>query len=185
MRASTSARRAGSSQTGPTGRPVRAASGLVAELKMTLSHCGPRASTMAWHGSPARVSRSESATTSPIVAGFGSNGPSQVSPGASKRTTPGSTIAPAGRIVPRMTRGTGSAMTSSLPSPFCTLATAASAKTSAPAATAARVCSALVATMPKSQGGTSVGSVVAWTGAVNPKVVSRLVAALLCTSTHR
>ena len=63
-----------------------------------------------------------------------------------------------------MTRGTSSATTSSLPSPFCTLATAASAKTSAQAATAARVCSALVATMPKSQGGTSAGSVVAWTG---------------------
>ena len=131
---------------------------------MTLSHWGPRASTTAWHGRPARVSRSDSATTSPIVAGFGSNGPSQVSPSASKRTTPGSTIAPAGRIVPRMTRGTSSAMTSSLPSPFCTLATAASAKTSRHGlATAARVCSALVATMPKSQGGTSVGSVVAWT----------------------
>ena len=52
MRASTSARSAGSSQTGPTGRPVSAASGLVAELKTTLSHWGPRASTMAWHGRP-------------------------------------------------------------------------------------------------------------------------------------
>ncbi len=52
-----------------------------------------------------------------------------------------------------------------MPSPFCTLATAASANTSAHAATAARVCSALVATMPSEHGGTSAADVRAWTGA--------------------
>ena len=61
-----------------------------------------------------------------IGAGRGSNGPNQESPGASYRTTPGATTAPAVMMLPRMTRGTSSAMTSSLPSPFCTLTTAAS-----------------------------------------------------------
>src|SRR5690349_13609425 len=50
--ASTWPRRARSVQRGPIGSPVSAASGLVAELKMTFVHCGPRASASACVRSP-------------------------------------------------------------------------------------------------------------------------------------
>ena len=69
-------------------------------------------------------------------------------------------------MLPRMTRGTSSAITSSLPSPFCTLTTAASARAVRAPSTAARVCSALVATRPKSHAGRSRPSVLARTSAV-------------------
>ena len=52
-------------------------------------------------------------------------------------------------------------MASSFPSPFCTVATQPSAKAWAVASTAAEVCIAFVATMPKSHGGSSAASDVA------------------------
>ena len=56
-------------------------------------------------------------------------------------------------VVPLITRGAYRAMISSLPTPFCTLHTAASANALAVAARATSVCSDLVATMPNWQGG--------------------------------
>ena len=70
-------------------RPVSAATGLVAELKISLVHWAPRASVSAVVGRPPRVSNAASWRTSSIRAGCGSNGPIQVSPGASRCTTPG------------------------------------------------------------------------------------------------
>ena len=95
------------------------------------------------------------------AAGCGSKGPSVVSPLTSHCTTPGSTIFPAGNVVPRMTRATCCATTSSLPTPFCTVATAPSAKAWAVAAIAPSVCIAFVATIPKSHAGSADASVVA------------------------
>ena len=110
---------------GPTGSPVSAASGLVAALKMTFVHCGPRASSSACVRSPPSVSspasRSDLAHRARASA---RTARTSESPGASYRTTPGATTAPAVTMLPRMTRGTSSAMTSSFPSPFCTLTTA-------------------------------------------------------------
>ena len=81
---------------------------------------------------------------------------------------------PAGKVVPRITRGTCWAISSSLPTPFCTLQTAPSAKIADAAAIAEAVCIDLVATMPKSQGGISPASVRAWTGAtISARPVSR------------
>jgi len=65
-------------------------------------------------------------------------------------------------VVPLITRGTYRAMISSLPTPFWTLHTAASAKAAAVAARAAPVCRDLVATMPNSQGGIWAPSPRAW-----------------------
>jgi hypothetical protein len=70
---------------------------------------------------------------------------------------------PAGKVVPRTTRSTCCAIASSLPTPFCTDATHPPANARAAAATAAPVCIAFVATMPKSQAGSSRASVVART----------------------
>ena len=80
---STWASRAGSVHTCPTVSPVRAESGLVAELKTTLVHCGPRASASAWVTRPPRVSRPASRAIRAGSAGLGSNGPNDESPGAS------------------------------------------------------------------------------------------------------
>ena len=63
--------------------------------------------------------------------------------------------------MPRITRSTCAASTSSLPSPFCTVATQPSANACAVASIAGSVCIAFVATMPKSQAGSSAASVVA------------------------
>ena len=60
-----------------------------------------------------------------------------------------------------MTRSTCAASVSSLPRPFCTVATQPSANACAVAAIADSVCIAFVATMPKSHGGISAGSAVA------------------------
>ena len=84
-----------------------------------------------------------------------------MSPLTSHCTTPGSTILPAGNVVPRMTRSTWRATTSSLPTPFCTVATAPSAKACAAAAMAPSVCIDFVATIPKSHAGSADASVVA------------------------
>ena len=70
-------------------------------------------------------------------------------------------IFPAGKVVPRITRSTCAASTSSLPIPFCTVATQPSANACAVARIAGSVCIAFVATMPKSQAGSSAASVVA------------------------
>ena len=94
--------------------------------------------------------------------GRGSNGPKVVSPLTSHCTTPGSSSLPAGNVVPRITRSTCAASVSSLPMPFITDATAPSANACAVAATAASACIAFVATMPKSHGGSSRGSEVAF-----------------------
>ena len=99
-------RRAGSSQTRPCVRPVSAPTGFVAALKITLRHCGPRASATAFVGSPARVHASASRSTSSIGAGLGSKGPIVVSPFTSHCTCPGSSTLPAGNVVPRITRST-------------------------------------------------------------------------------
>ena len=84
-----------------------------------------------------------------------------MSPLTSHCTTPGSTIFPAGNVVPRMTRATCRATTSSFPTPFCTVATAPPAKACAVAAIAPSVCIAFVATIPKSHAGSATASVVA------------------------
>ena len=70
-RAATRARRSGGcSQTAPCVRPVSAPSGFVAALKITLRHCGPRASATAFVGMPARVHASASRSTSASGAGL-------------------------------------------------------------------------------------------------------------------
>ncbi len=157
----TSARSPGRSQTRPCVRPVSAPTGFVAALKMTFRHCAGRASATASVGIPARVQASARAAISSAPAGLGSNGPSVVSPLTSHCTTPGSTIFPAGNVVPRITRETWRATTSSFPTPFWTVATAPSAKAWAVAASAPSVCIAFVATIPKSHGGRAAASVVA------------------------
>src|SRR3954449_7301448 len=157
----TSARRAGSSHTRPCVRPVRAPIGFVDALKITLRHCGPRASATADAGMPPRVHASASRSISSRAAGRGSNGPKVVSPLTSHWTCPGATILPAGKVVPRITRSMCAAMASSLPRPFCTVATHPSVNACAVASIAAVVCIALVATIPKSHGGSSPASTVA------------------------
>jgi len=77
--------------------------------------------------------------------------------------TPGAATRAAGNVTPRMTRGTYSAITSSLPIPFCTLHTAPSGKTAAHAAIAASVSVPLTATMPSEHSGISPASAVART----------------------
>ena len=130
-------------------RPVSAPIGLVDALKMTLRHCGPRASATASAGIPARVQASASRSTS--ASGVRpSKGPSVVSPFTSHCTCPGSSSFPAGNVVPRMTRSTCCAIVSSLPRPFWTVATKPSEKACAVAAIAGSVCIAFVATIPKS-----------------------------------
>jgi hypothetical protein len=107
------------------------------------------------------VHASASRSTSSIDAGLGSNGPIVVSPFTSHCTCPGSTMRPAGNVVPRITRSTCSAIASSLPTPFCTEQTEPSANACATAAMAASVCMLFVATIPKPQGGSSEASLVA------------------------
>ena len=68
---------------------------------------------------------------------------------------------PAGNVVPRMTRSTCSAIASSFPTPFCTEHTEPSENAWATAAMAAPVCMLFVATIPKSQDGSSEASLVA------------------------
>ena len=83
-------------------------------------------------------------------------------------------IFPAGKVVPRITRSTWRASTSSLPIPFWTVATEPLANACAVAAIAASVCIALVATIPKSQAGSSAASAVACTfPTTSPAPVSR------------
>ena len=84
-----------------------------------------------------------------------------MSPFTSHCTCPGSRIRPAGKVVPRITRSTCAAIASSLPTPFCTEATLPSANAWAVASIAAAVCMHFVATIPKSQAGSSAASVVA------------------------
>ena len=136
--------------------------GFVDALKMTLRHCGGRASATALAGIPARVQASASGSIAARSTGLGSNGPNVVSPFTSHCTTPGSSSLPAGNVVPRTTRSTCSASVSSLPTPFITDATAPrSRKTCAVAAIAGPACMAFVATMPNSQGGIARASLVA------------------------
>src|SRR4051794_17565713 len=161
-----SARTGGSVQICPCVSPVSAASGLVELLKRSFVHWAGRASSSAWVFMPPRVIVSASARTSSGEAGVGSNGPIHVSPGASMCTTPGASTCPAGRHTPRITRGTCSAMTSSLPIPFCTLQTAPSANTCAVAASAGSVNVPFTATIPNSHGAISAASVRASTRAV-------------------
>ena len=127
----------------------------------------PRASVRACVGMPARLRASASRCTSSLDAGRGSNGPTHVGPGPSMLITPGAVRWPAGRHTPRITRDTCPAMISSLPIPFCTEQTAASASDGAVAAIAAPVNIDLVATIPSSQRGISRASVRACTRAVS------------------
>ena len=129
---------------------------------MTLVHMGPRGSATDFVSIPARVSAAASASDSSWLAGLSLNGPIWVSPLVSWLHTPGAVICPAGNVVPMMTRGTYSAMISSLPTPFCTEHTAPSANTWATAAMAARVYRVFTAMIPKSQGGISLASLRAW-----------------------
>ena len=135
---------------------------------------------------PPRVHASASRSISSARAGLGSNGPSVVSPLTSHCTTPGERILPAGNVVPRITRATWGAIASSFPTPFCTDATAPSAKAWAVAATAAAVCIAFVATIPKSQAGSSAGSVVARSlPTTSPAPVSLSPSALIASTCAR
>ena len=136
--------------------------GFVAALKITLRHWPGRASATAAVGIPARVHASASGSIAATSIGRGSNGPNVVSPLTSHCTTPGSSSLPAGNVVPRITRSTCAASVSSLPTPFITDATAPSANACAVAAIAASACIAFVATIPKSHGGSSPGSDVAF-----------------------
>ena len=133
-----SARVAGSSHRRPCVRPVSAPSGLLAALKISFVHCAPRASASALVAIPPRVIASARRSTSSSDAGRPSNGPIQVSPPVSICTTPGAITRPAGKVVPRITRSTRSAISSSFPTPFWTLHTAPSVKIAAAAAIAAR-----------------------------------------------
>ena len=157
----TSRRRPGFSHTRPCVSPVSAPTGLVAALKMSLRHWGPRASLTASVGRPAREHAAARRSTSSNGGGLGSKGPIVVSPFTSHWTWPGSMTRPAGKVVPRITRGTCSASASSLPIPFWTEQTEPSANAAAVAAIAGSVCIAFVATIPKSQAGTWPGSLVA------------------------
>ncbi len=79
----------------------------------------------------------------------GSKGPIQVSPLISNPMCPGSITCPAGKVVPRITYFTCSAMISSLPAPFCTEHTALLwSKQRAAALIACAVWIAFVATIP-------------------------------------
>ena len=153
--------RVGGSATCPCVRPVSAAIAFEAALKISFRHWAPRASARAWVGMPARVQASASASTASIGAGLGSNGPMCVSPRVSQPTWPGSITWPAGNVVPRITSRTCSAISSSLPAPFWTEATA--PKACAVAAIASEVCMLFTATIPSSQGGSAAGSAVALT----------------------
>ena len=129
---------------------------------------------------------SASRSTSSSGAGCGSNGPSVVSPFTSHCTTPGSTIFPAGNVVPRITRSTWRASVSSLPSPFWTVATQPSANACAVAAIAGSVCMAFVTTIPKSHGGSSAASVVArGRPTTSPAPVSRSPCSLIASTCSR
>ena len=75
-----------------------------------------------------------------------------VSPFVSQPTWPGSTMCPAGKVVPRITSRTCFAISSSLPAPFCTEQTAPSRNAWAVSAMARSVCMLLTATIPKSHG---------------------------------
>ena len=107
-----------------------------------------------------------------------------MSPFTSHCTTPGSRIFPAGKVVPRITRATCGAIPSSLPTPFWTDATAPSANACAVAAIAASVCIAFVATIPKSQAGSSAASVVARipVACTSPAPVSRSPRSLIAST---
>ena len=126
---------------------------------------------------------SASRSTSAIGAGLGSKGPIVVSPLTSHWTWPGPTIRPAGKVVPRITRSTCPAITSSFPTPFCTEHTEPSANARAEAAIAGSVCIDFVATIPKSQAGSSAASVVARTApTTSPAPESRRPCSLMaCT----
>ena len=86
-----------------------------------------------------------------------------------------------------MTRATCGAIPSSLPTPFCTEATAPSANACAVAAIAASVCIAFVATIPNSHGGSSAASVVARipVACTSPAPVSRSPFALIASTCSR
>src|SRR5581483_8306236 len=146
--ASASSRVGPSSAMRPCVKPVSAAIGFEAALKISLRHCAPRASSSACVGMPALVHASATSRTFSIGAGRGSNGPICVSPRVSMATWPGSTRWPAGKVVPRITCSTCSAITSSFPAPFCTEQTAPSRKAAAVAAIAEAVCMLFVATRP-------------------------------------
>ena len=125
---------------------------------MTFVHCGPRASARRVRAQPARAEQ----PGQPLDLAH-RRGPrlERPEPGVSGRvvTAPRRGCQRSPRpvtMLPRMTRGTSSAMTSSLPSPFCTLTTAAygQGRPRAVDRTPAS-CSALVATRPKSHAGRS------------------------------
>ena len=85
--------------------------------------------------------------------------------------------------MPRITRSTWRASTSSLPMPFCTVATQPSANACAVAAIAGSVCIAFVATMPKSHGGSSAASLVACRRpSTSPAPVSRRPSRLIAST---
>ena len=181
----TSARRSGRSQTRPCVRPVSAPIGFVAALKITLRHCAPRASATAVGRHPAaragvgepldllgaRRARLERAERRVALARPTARRPARGSsrPGTSCRGSPA-----------RRAR----AITSSLPTPFWTDATAPSANACAVAAIAASVCIAFVATIPKSQAGSSAASLVARirVACTSPAPVSRSPRSLIAST---
>jgi len=95
-------------------------------------------------------------------------------------------IFPAGNVVPRITRSTCAARTSSFPIPFCTVATQPLANARAVARIAASVCIAFVATIPKSHGGSSAASLVACgCPTTSPAPVSRSPSRLIASTCSR
>ena len=183
----TSARRSGRSQTRPCVRPVSAPIGFVEALKMTLRHCGPRASSTACRrhpGARARVGEAlDLAERRPLVV----RAERRVALARPTARGPARAASRPGRSCRGSRARRAAAIVSSLPSPFWTVATQPSAKACAVAAIAGSVCIAFVATMPKSHGGSSAASLVARGGgpttspAPESRRPSRLIAAT-CSS---
>ena len=96
----------GRSQTRPCVRPVSAPIGFVEALKITLRHCGPRASLDRVVGMPARVHASASRSTSSNGAGSPRTGRTSCRPSRPIARRPAPMIFPAGNVVPRITRST-------------------------------------------------------------------------------
>src|SRR5580692_11939925 len=92
---------------------VSAPTGFVAALKISLVHCAPRASFKDIVFIPERVSSPASSSTLSIEVLVSSNGPIQVSPLMSYPMCPGAIGCPAGKVVPRITNCTRSAIISS------------------------------------------------------------------------
>ena len=154
------ARAAGSSQTRPWVSPVSAPTGFVAALKITLRHCGPRASATAVAGIPRACTRRRAARPPRAARAAARTARGRVAldvplhvtrledlPGRERRAADHALDVTRDRLLVAdavLHRGDGAA-----------------GERRAVAATAASVCIAFVATIPKSQDGSSAASRVA------------------------